>query len=84
MSGFKQWAGATMLIKLLEAVREGGKIDDAAEALDQRLDSTFGNKHSEGIQYEMVESVFLPLSKHLLKEDPTKYKALLEKEIAQA
>ena len=31
--GFRQWAGAGLLIKLFENLLKGGKIDDAADAL---------------------------------------------------
>jgi hypothetical protein len=78
--GFKQWAGAGLLIKLFESIRKGGKVDESADALDERLDSSFG-KHSEKIQFEFCDEVLLPMAKRLLREKPSDFRRLLEKHL---
>ena len=62
------WAGANILLSLFRYLRKGGKLDEAVQAVDKKLDSAFP-KRSEMIQQQFVAQLLMPLAEGLMKED---------------
>jgi len=68
------------VISILKSDNVAEAIKTNAEKLDALIDHEFGKK-SEGIQAQIIESIFLPLAAELLKEDRKKFIEILLKEV---
>jgi hypothetical protein len=78
--GFKDMMIFHALQKMVDFVEKSGKIEEVGEMIDEQADKHL-KKRSERFQEVLVRKVFIPLSRYLMREDPDKYKKVLQDEL---
>lgn len=79
--GLKELVMVNAIVSALESPDVEKAVADAAGVADAFLDEKL-KQGSEKAQVEAARRVLLPFARHLLKEEPEKFRELLENELA--
>jgi len=83
MAKISTWIAAKTILFFLKSGKTEALVLKLGRDMDKMIDQKFDGE-SEKIQQRLVEYFLIPLGRHLMKENPVGFKALLKGEIDES